>query len=90
MYLQQLLFDLWRSDIINLPVVEDIEKSIISSLKNQFIALWNLLTYSLKKSIAVGCRKRGFTDASLTFNLEPSSEKPRFFLVMNPAPLAFS
>ena len=51
MYLQQLLFDLWRSDIINLPVVEDIEKSIISSLKNQFIALWNLLTYSLKKAL---------------------------------------
>jgi hypothetical protein len=51
MYIQQFLFDLWRSDIINLAVVEDIEKSINSSLKNQFIVLWNLLTQNQKKAL---------------------------------------
>jgi hypothetical protein len=51
MYVQQFLFDLWRSDIIDLAVLEDIEKSVISSQKNQFIVLWDLLTQNQKKAL---------------------------------------
>jgi AAA+ ATPase superfamily predicted ATPase len=51
MYIQQFLFDLWRSDIIDSAKLEDIEKSVISSQKNQFIVLWNLLTQNQKKAL---------------------------------------
>ena len=44
MYIQQFLFDLWRSTAVSLDVIDEIEKSIITSLKNQFIVLWDLLT----------------------------------------------
>ena len=59
MYIQQFLFDLWRSDIINLAVVEDIEKSIITSLKNQFIVLWSLLTLNQKKALRLVAESGG-------------------------------
>ena len=51
MYIQQFLFDLWRSAIIDLAMLDDIEKSVISSQKNQFIVLWNLLTQNQKKAL---------------------------------------
>jgi AAA+ ATPase superfamily predicted ATPase len=51
LYIQQFLFDMWRSDNIDLAVVEDIEKSVISSQKNQFIVLWDLLTQNQKKAL---------------------------------------
>lgn len=51
MYIQQFLFDLWRSDIIDLAILEDIEKSVISSQKNQYIVLWDLLTQNQKKAL---------------------------------------
>ena len=51
MYIQQFLFDLWRSDTIDSAIIEDIEKSIVSSQKNQFIVLWNLLTQNQKKAL---------------------------------------
>ena len=51
MYIQQFLFDLWRSDIIDLAILEDIEKSVITNQKNQFIVLWNLLTQNQKKAL---------------------------------------
>jgi len=50
-YIQQFLFDLWRSDIIDSAIIEDIEKSVVSSQKNQFIVLWNLLTQNQKKAL---------------------------------------
>ena len=46
-------FDLWRADIINLAVVEATKKSIITSLKNQFIVLWSLLTQNQKKALCL-------------------------------------
>ena len=51
MYVQQFLFDLWRSDSIDLTVLEDIEKLVISSQKNQFIVLWDLLTLNQKRAL---------------------------------------
>jgi AAA+ ATPase superfamily predicted ATPase len=51
MYIQQFLFDLWRADTIDLAMLEDIEKLILSSQKNQFVVLWNLLTQNQKKAL---------------------------------------
>jgi hypothetical protein len=51
MYIQQFLFDLWRCDTVNLAMLDEIQKSIIVSQKNQFIALWNLLTQNQKKAL---------------------------------------
>ncbi len=51
MYIQQFLFDLWRSDITDLAMLEDIEKSVISNQKNQYIVLWDLLTQNQKKAL---------------------------------------
>ena len=50
-YIQQFLFDMWRSDNVDLPILEDIEKSVLSSQKNQFIVLWDLLTQNQKKAL---------------------------------------
>ena len=50
-YIQQFLFDLWRSTTVSLDVLDEIEKSIITSQKNQFIVLWNLLTQNQKKAL---------------------------------------
>lgn len=50
-YIQQFLFDLWRSDTVNLAVLDKIEKSIISNQKAQFIILWDLLTQNQKKAM---------------------------------------
>jgi len=49
MYIQQFLFDLWRSNVIDMTVLETIQRSVISSQKNQFAVLWNLLTLNQKK-----------------------------------------
>jgi hypothetical protein len=51
MYIQQFLFDLWRSDTINLAALDEIQKSIIISQKNQFVVLWDLLTQNQKKAL---------------------------------------
>ena len=51
MYIQQFLFDLWRSDIVSFDVLEEIQKSIITRQKNQFIVLWDLLTQNQKKTL---------------------------------------
>ena len=51
MYIQLFLFDLWRSDITDLAMLEDIEKSVISNQKNQYIVLWDLLTQNQKKAL---------------------------------------
>ncbi len=59
MYIQQFLFDLWRSDIINLAVLEEIQKSIITSQKNQFIVLWDLLTQNQKKTLRLLAETEG-------------------------------
>ena len=51
MYIQQFLFDLWRCDTVNLAALDEIQKSIISSQKDQFIVLWDLLTLNQKKAL---------------------------------------
>jgi AAA+ ATPase superfamily predicted ATPase len=51
MYIQQFLFDLWRCDAINPAALDEIQKSIIISQKNQFIVLWDLLTQNQKKAL---------------------------------------
>jgi hypothetical protein len=51
MYIQQFLFDLWRSDTVNLAALDEIQKAIIISQKNQFIVLWDLLTRNQKKAL---------------------------------------
>jgi hypothetical protein len=51
MYIQQFLFDLWRSDIVNMALLDEIQKWIMTSQKNQFIALWDLLTQNQKKAL---------------------------------------
>ena len=59
MYIQQFLFDLWRSDIISLDVLEEIQKSIITRQKNQFIVLWDLLTQNQKKALRLLAETEG-------------------------------
>ena len=59
MYIQQFLFDLWRSDIIDLAILEDIEKSVISNQKNQYIVLWDLLTQNQKKALRLIAETEG-------------------------------
>ena len=59
MYIQQFLFDLWRSDIISLDVLEEIQKSIIARQKNQFIVLWDLLTQNQKKALRLLAETEG-------------------------------
>ena len=59
MYIQQFLFDLWRSNHIDVAILEDIESSIISSQKNQFIVLWNLLTQNQKKALRMVAETEG-------------------------------
>jgi hypothetical protein len=51
MYIQQFLFDLWRSASVSLDVLDEIEKTIITGQKNQFIILWDLLTQNQKKAM---------------------------------------
>ena len=51
MYIQQFLFDLWRSETIDMRVLATIEQSVIASQKNQFVVLWNLLTQNQKKAL---------------------------------------
>ncbi len=51
MYIQQFLFDLWRSDTINLAALDGIQKTIIISQKHQFIVLSDLLTQNQKKAL---------------------------------------
>jgi len=59
MYIQQFLFDLWRSDIVSGDVLEEIQKSIITRQKNQFIVLWGLLTQNQKKAIRLLAETEG-------------------------------
>jgi len=51
MYIQQFLFDLWRSATVSLDVLDEIQKSIIVSQNNQFIVLWDLLTQNQRKAL---------------------------------------
>ena len=51
MYIQQFLFDLWRCDTVNLAALDEIQKSILSSQKHQFVVLWDLLTLNQKKAL---------------------------------------
>jgi hypothetical protein len=58
-YVQQFLFDLWRSATVSLAVVDEIENSIITSQKNQFIVLWDLLTQNQKKALRLLAETEG-------------------------------
>jgi len=51
MYIQQFLFDLWRSPAIDSEALENIKKTILISCKNQFMVLWDLLTQNQKKGL---------------------------------------
>jgi len=51
MYIQQFLFDLWRSPVTSRDVLDEIQKSIISRQNNQFTVLWDLLTLNQKKAL---------------------------------------
>ncbi len=59
MYIQQFLFDLWRSDIVSSDVLEEIQKTIITRQKNQFIVLWDLLTQNQKKALRLLAETEG-------------------------------
>ena len=50
-YIQQFLFDLWRSGTVSLAALDRIQNSIIISQKPQFIVLWDLLTQNQKKAM---------------------------------------
>jgi hypothetical protein len=59
MYIQQFLFDLWRSPSVSLDVLEEIQKSIITRQKNQFIVLWDMLTQNQKKALRLLAETEG-------------------------------
>jgi AAA+ ATPase superfamily predicted ATPase len=50
-YIQQFLFDLWRSATVSSDVLDEIQKSVMTRQKNQFIVLWDLLTLNQKKTL---------------------------------------
>ena len=58
-YIQQFLFDMWRSDSIDMAVLEDIQRSVMSGQQNQFIVLWNLLTQNQKKALRLVAESEG-------------------------------
>ncbi len=58
-YIQQFLFDLWRSDAVNWDALDKIQKSIIISQKTQFIVLWDLLTQNQKKALRLLAKTGG-------------------------------
>jgi AAA+ ATPase superfamily predicted ATPase len=58
-YIQQFLFDLWRLGAVSLEVVEEIEQTIVTSSKNQFIVLWGLLTQNQKKALRLLAETEG-------------------------------
>lgn len=51
MYIQQILFDLWRLPVVDSDVLNNIKNSILNSHKNQFMVLWDLLTQNQKKAL---------------------------------------
>ena len=51
MYIQEVLFDLWRSPDVDSDVIDQIKSSILTSHKNQFMVLWDLLTQNQKKAL---------------------------------------
>jgi hypothetical protein len=59
MYIQQFLFDLWRSPSVSLKVLAEIQKSIITRQKNQFIVLWDMLTQNQKKALRLLAETEG-------------------------------
>ena len=58
-YVQQFLFDLWRSDTIGLDILDEIENAIIASQRNQFMVLWDLLTQNQKKALRLLAETEG-------------------------------
>ena len=59
MYIQQFLFDLWRSGTVSLTVLDSIQNSILISQKAQFVVLWDLLTLNQKKALRLLAETRG-------------------------------
>jgi len=51
MYIQQFLFDLWRSTSAGSNEVEKIQASIMASRKSQFMVFWDLLTQNQRKAL---------------------------------------
>ncbi len=58
-YVQQFLFDLWRSDTVGLDILDEIENAIITSQRNQFMVLWDLLTQNQKKALRLLAETEG-------------------------------
>ncbi|MGD8963506.1 MAG: ATP-binding protein [Desulfobacterales bacterium] len=58
-YIQQFLFDLWRSGTVSLTVLDSIQNSILISQKAQFVVLWDLLTLNQKKALRLLAETRG-------------------------------
>jgi hypothetical protein len=59
MYIQQFLFDLWRSPSVSIDVLAEIQQSIITRQKNQFVVIWNLLTQNQKKALRLLAETEG-------------------------------
>jgi len=51
MYIQQFLFDLWRSDAVTTKKLNEIKISILARQRDQFMVLWDLLTQNQKKAL---------------------------------------
>lgn len=59
MYIQEILFDLWRSPAIDSDALDTIKKTILISHKNQFMVLWDLLTQNQKKALRLLTETKG-------------------------------
>ena len=59
MYIQEVLFDLWRSPDVDSDVIDQIKSSILTSHKNQFMVLWDLLTQNQKKALRLLAETEG-------------------------------
>jgi len=51
MYIQQFLFDLWRTATVNSETLNEIKKSILTRQRGQFMVLWDLLTQNQRKAL---------------------------------------
>ena len=51
MYIQQFLFDLWRSSVVSEDLLDHVKKSILARQRNQFMVLWDLLTQNQRKAL---------------------------------------
>jgi len=59
LYIQQFLYRLWKAKLISIKKVDDIEKEIIQSHRNEYISIFSNLTTNQKKALKLIAKTDG-------------------------------